>query len=141
MRCPYCGANVNGAVCEYCDSVMPVERVEPQSIHAENVVVNNYYYQDAPESEGYANQDSSWQDSDPYDAYPPYVSDRSRLVALLFCVFLGFFGAHRFYAGRYLMGVIYLLTAGLLGIGWIVDMVLIALGRMRDRNGLPIENW
>lgn len=73
--------------------------------------------------------------------FSPVVSSKSRMVALLLCIFLGFFGAHRFYAGRYLMGVLYLFTLGLFGIGWLVDIALVAIGRMRDGNGLEISNW
>jgi len=37
----------------------------------------------------------------------------------------GFLGAHRFYYGRPISGTIWLLTLGLLGIGWIIDLFLI----------------
>lgn len=39
--------------------------------------------------------------------------------------FFGFLGAHRFYFGRPISGTIYFFTFGLLGIGWLVDLVLI----------------
>lgn len=44
MRCPSCGANANGAFCEYCGTRMPIERVETQTIHVENVTVNNLFW-------------------------------------------------------------------------------------------------
>jgi TM2 domain-containing membrane protein YozV len=37
----------------------------------------------------------------------------------------GCFGAHRFYFGKPISGVIWALTLGLCGIGWIVDLFLI----------------
>lgn len=37
----------------------------------------------------------------------------------------GCFGAHRFYYGKPVSGVIYLFTLGLLGVGWFVDLFLI----------------
>ncbi len=37
----------------------------------------------------------------------------------------GFFGAHRFYFGKRLTGLLYLFTLGLFFIGWIVDLFLI----------------
>jgi TM2 domain-containing membrane protein YozV len=38
---------------------------------------------------------------------------------------LGFIGLHRFYFGKPISGVIWFLTAGLLLIGWIVDLFLV----------------
>jgi len=43
-------------------------------------------------------------------------------VAWLLLVFLGYFGIHRMYMGKWLTGILYLLTAGLLGLGYIYDM-------------------
>ena len=48
---------------------------------------------------------------------------RSKWVAFFLCFFLGVFGAHKFYEGKAGMGVLYLLTAGLFGIGWLVDCI------------------
>lgn len=69
------------------------------------------------------------------------VSPKSRLAALLLCIFLGGFGVHRFYAGKIGTGVLWLLTGGLLGIGWIIDIIIIACGSMKDAYGLPITEW
>lgn len=44
-------------------------------------------------------------------------------VELCLCLFLGWVGAHKFYAGKMGMGILYLCTFGLLGIGWIIDAV------------------
>ena len=46
-----------------------------------------------------------------------------KIVELLLCIFLGCFGAHRFYRKDIKMGIVYLLTGGLVGIGWLVDLV------------------
>ncbi|MCP5180766.1 MAG: TM2 domain-containing protein [Pseudomonadales bacterium] len=51
-----------------------------------------------------------------------YVSgDRSYTVGWVLLVFLGVFGLHRFYLGKFVTGALYLLTLGLMGIGVIYD--------------------
>lgn len=46
-------------------------------------------------------------------------------IALLLCIFLGFFGGHKFYEGKIGLGLLYIFTAGLFGIGIFVDLVVI----------------
>lgn len=48
---------------------------------------------------------------------------KNKWVALLLCLFLGFFGIHKFYEGKILLGIVYLCTFGLFGIGWFVDCI------------------
>ena len=55
---------------------------------------------------------------DPADSKPK----KSKKTALLLCIFLGIFGAHKFYEGKPGMGILYLLTGGLLLVGWISDI-------------------
>lgn len=50
---------------------------------------------------------------------------KNKWVALLLCFFLGFLGIHRFYEGKIITGIIWLLTGGLFGIGWVVDFIII----------------
>lgn len=53
------------------------------------------------------------------------VKECDRHTALLFCVFLGVFGGHKFYEGKIGMGILYLLTAGCCCVGVVVDIVKI----------------
>lgn len=46
-------------------------------------------------------------------------------VELVLCILFGWMGAHRFYTKKYKSAVLYLLTVGLCGIGWIVDIATI----------------
>jgi TM2 domain-containing membrane protein YozV len=57
----------------------------------------------------------------------------SKTIGYLLWIF-GFSGAHRFYYGRPVTGVIWFFTAGLFLIGWIVDLFLIpSMDRAADR--------
>jgi TM2 domain-containing membrane protein YozV len=48
----------------------------------------------------------------------------SKTIGYLLWIF-GFTGAHRFYFGKPVTGVIWFFTGGLLGLGWLVDLFLI----------------
>ena len=48
---------------------------------------------------------------------------RNKWVAFFLCLCLGYFGAHKFYEGKTGMGVLYLFTFGLFGIGWMIDLI------------------
>ena len=57
----------------------------------------------------------------------------SVLIGYLLWIF-GFIGAHRFYYGKQITGVIWFFTLGLFFIGWIIDLLLIpAMAREADR--------
>ncbi len=66
-------------------------------------------------------------------------------VAWLLLIFLGMFGIHRFYMGKIGTGIVYLLTFGLLGLGYIYDMwtlndqvTLINAGDISDTPARPL---
>lgn len=69
------------------------------------------------------------------------VSPRSRLVALLFCIFLGVFGIHRFYLGKIWTALLMALTLGGFGVWVLVDFILILLGSFRDKEGGRVIRW
>jgi len=43
-------------------------------------------------------------------------------LAWVLLTFLGLLGIHRFYMGKWITGILYLLTGGLLGIGYLYDL-------------------
>lgn len=42
-------------------------------------------------------------------------------LAWVLLTFLGLLGVHRMYLGKWVTGIVYLLTAGLFGLGWLYD--------------------
>lgn len=76
-----------------------------------------------------------------HGVYDQRVSPKSRLVALLLCIFLGYLGVHHFYVNKVCLGILYLCTGGLFGIGVLVDFILILVGAFKDDRGLPLTEW
>lgn len=56
-----------------------------------------------------------------------YGKPKSKWVAVLLCIFLGYIGAHKFYEGKVGMGILYFFTLGLFGIGWVIDIITLLL--------------
>ena len=69
------------------------------------------------------------------------MSSKSRLVALLLCVFLGWLGVHRFYLKKIGTGILMLCTVGGFGFWVIADIILIACGSFRDKEGKRVLKW
>ncbi len=60
-------------------------------------------------------------------------STHNQLIGYILWLF-GFTGSHRFYFGRPKTGILWFLTLGLFGIGWLVDLFLIpSMDRDADR--------
>ena len=61
------------------------------------------------------------------------------LTTFLLCLFLGGLGVHRYYVGKIGTGILYTLTAGLFGIGYLVDFIKILCGKFTDKDGNLIQ--
>lgn len=66
---------------------------------------------------------------------PGELSPKSWLAALLLSIFLGEFGIDRFYLGKIGTGILKLITFGGFGIWWLIDVILIIAGAMKDQDG------
>ncbi len=116
--CQHCGAQIplDAVVCTACGRQVqsfnqPQQPVNQQSqpYQAPPIIINNTNTNTNTNMNGYGGR------------------ARDKWVAFFLCLFLGMFGAHKFYEGKTGMGLLYLFTFGLCGIGWIVDLVILFL--------------
>ena len=66
-------------------------------------------------------------------------SEKTGLVTLLLCFFLGYLGMHRFYVGKIGTGLLQLFTLGGFGIWVLIDFIMIILGSFTDKEGKKIK--
>jgi hypothetical protein len=67
------------------------------------------------------------------------LSHKNWHTALLLSILLGFFGADRFYVGRPGLGVLKLISFGGYFVWWVIDVVLLLQGRMKDDFGRQVR--
>lgn len=106
--CKHCGGKIpaDAVICTLCGR--QVEEVSQGS--APNIVINN------------SNQNTNQNVNQNLAAFAA-AKARSKWVALALCFFLGGLGAHKFYEGKTGMGVLYIFTLGLFGIGVLIDFI------------------
>ena len=107
--CKHCGGKIPAAavICTHCGCQVEEMKHNEQP----NIVINN------------ANTNTNTNTN----VNPAMFGVRVKIkwVAFLLCLFLGYIGAHKFYEGRIGMGILYLLTVGLFGIGWFIDCIIL----------------
>lgn len=67
------------------------------------------------------------------------VSGKSKGTAAVLCFFLGALGIHRFYVGKIGTGILWMLTLGFLGLGSLIDFIMILCGSFKDKDGALIK--
>lgn len=122
MKCPNCGAprDRDDRFCIYCKAQFDAAPADKREIHI--------HYHPEKRTEPYVRVEHIYTPAEKR-------SPRSRMVALLLCLFLGLFGVHKFYLGKIGMGVLYFFTYGLFSIGWLVDLFVLLFGNPRDKAG------
>lgn len=107
--CKHCGAIIEKdcVICTSCG-----KQVEELHGNGQGIVINNS-----------SSASSSASASASINAGQGVMGRRkNKWVALILCLFLGFFGAHKFYEGKIGTGIIYLFTFGLFFVGVIIDI-------------------
>lgn len=110
--CKHCGGKIpeDAVLCTHCGR--QVEEIKTQS-QQPSIVINN--------DNNNVNTNSNVNQM----GMMGFAKPKNKWVALLLCFFLGFLGAHKFYEGKAGLGVLYILTVGLFGIGIFVDFITI----------------
>lgn len=106
--CKHCGSKipVDAVLCTFCGRQVE-ELGSGASNNQPNIVINN---SNANSNVNTVNAGSRGR-------------EKNKWVAILLCVFLGFVGGHKFYEGKAGMGILYLFTGGLFGIGVLIDFI------------------
>ena len=110
IYCSTCGQQIAkvARACPFCGA--PVYQNLPREVPQQIIINNNANTVQA----GYG-----------YGPVPAGLRAKDKWIALLLWFFLGYVGAHKFYEGKILMGIVYILTVGLFGIGWVVDFFVL----------------
>ena len=134
MKCKNCGADVGieYRLCPYCHSEIDY----PDN---DQPIIIQHIYGTPPPNQQYQNQQHPNYNA-PYQNQPynPYVSAKSKVMAITMCIVFGWLGIHRYYVGKVGTGIIFMFTFGLFGIGWIHDTVKLATNTFTDCFGLPV---
>lgn len=135
-KCPICGAPMENHRCGYCgyeERNMDQSVIEgKKSLAGEELLHQELTFTKKQEQFQYTEGGQGIKRSD----FIPGVSRKNKTTALLLCIFLGVFGAHKFYVGKLGIGLLYLFTGGLFGIGWVIDIILVACGSYNDERNI-----
>lgn len=90
----------------------------------EEVAKYSRKYQDYYKMKGQKISTPEYSNTASYADYNLKNINEGSIIMILVIFFLGCFGVHKFIRGQMVMGVIYLFTLGLFGIGWIIDLII-----------------
>ena len=107
--CKHCGGKIPAAavICTHCGCQVEEMRHNDQP----NIVINN------------ANTNTNTNTNVNPAMFGVRV--KNKWVAFFLCLFFGVLGIHKFYEGRVLLGILYICTGGLCGVGVVIDLIVL----------------
>lgn len=120
VSCPNCGAIVKKKFCQHCGEQIDSDciicpkcgkQVGELGGSDKNIIINN---SSSSSASAFATNQSV-----------VYGKPKNKWVAFFLCLFT--LCGHKFYEGKIGMGILYLCTVGLFGIGWLIDLISLAL--------------
>lgn len=60
------------------------------------------------------------------------MNKKEKLIDFVLCLTLGYLGIHKFYEKKTGLGIIYLFTLGIFGIGWIIDIIKLLMDLINE---------
>ena len=72
---------------------------------------------------------------------PTVNDDRDWSIALVLAIFLGIFGAHRFYTGHIAIAIAQLFTAGGCGLWALIDLIRLCANHIKDEKGHKLKKY
>lgn len=105
--CKYCGEKIpeDAVICNKCG-----RQVEQLASQNPNIVINN------------TNTNTNSNINNNLNGYA-YRKPKNKWIALLLCIFT--VCGHKFYEEKIGIGILYLFTLGLFGIGWAIDIIVL----------------
>ena len=105
--CKHCGEKINIDAVLYIKCGMQIEELKSNTAQP-SIVINNENINTNTNINAFMSQ-----------------RQRNKWVSLCLCFFVGFLGAHKFYEGKTGLGILYLFTLGLFGVGIVIDFVVL----------------
>ena len=104
--CEFCGnqLHIDAVLCPKCGKQVAKLEVESNKSQPQ-IIINNTNQNSIPQAQ-MKKQCEKW-------------------IAFLLCLLIGFIAAHKFYEGKIGLGILYIFTGGLFGIGVIIDLIII----------------
>lgn len=108
--CTTCGQRIAkvAIACPFCGTPVYQNQPQQQQVQPQQIIINN--------SNNNVNTLRN-------GGYGPKMLNK--WTAFFLCLLFGWFGAHKFYEGRIFLGIVYLLSFGLFGFGWVIDTLIL----------------